>query len=73
MKKNKISLSYKTSVVNTDGSTFTLALPYQRKNVFLINDFLTNPLYKSPFKVSKKINKLKEKNKHLNFNFNKLI
>jgi hypothetical protein len=73
MKKLSSAINYCTEVVYTDGSTVNIKFPYKRKNVFLINDFFTNPLYQSPLNKVEKKNKFKEKNKHLNFNFNSLI
>ena len=73
MKKNAYSINYSTEVIYTDGSTINIKFPYKKKNILLINDFLTNSLYQSPLNKIEKKNKFKEKNKHLNFNFNSLI
>ena len=73
MKKNTKSLNYQTCVVNTDGSTISLNFPYKRKHIFLINDFCTNPLFKSPYTPSEGVLKVKDKNKYLNFDFKNLV
>lgn len=65
MKSNKKISHFKTQLICTDGSTFSLELPFLRTEIFLSNDLRNNISYK---KIdSNKDNLIKNNTKKFDF------
>jgi len=72
--KHKKTPSYLTQIVCTDGSTFSIEFPYQKKNIFLTNDLKNNTMYLSPLLNNDNRGTVqKAKQKALQFDFYSLM
>jgi hypothetical protein len=73
MKNSKRSPMHATRVVCTDGSTINIDFPFNKNDIFLMNDLKNNPLYLTPLKDTGLRDLHKAKQKSLRFDFFTLL
>ena len=73
MKNSKKSPMYSTRVICTDGSTVQIDFPFDKNDIFLMNDLKNNPLYVTPLKDKGLRDSHKTKQKSLRFDFFTLL